>query len=135
MQLSTENKFTSAKQFTSYITKTFKDYGFKRFEKVSGENSAMEYHKEKTFVVGTSYIVVGGIQDINEAKEIKKSFESFFKIIFGDKRNCVSKEIRKTYTKNGQTYMDQHKHLLSEEDLQTVRYDVVIYKEWSRHKF
>jgi len=99
MQLSTENKFTSAKQFTSYITKTLKDYGFKRYEKVTGENSAMEYHKEKTFVVGTSYIVVDGIQDINEAKEIKKSFESFFKSIFGDKRNCVSKEIRKTYTK------------------------------------
>ena len=132
---STERKFTSARQLTSYITKTLKDAGFQRYQKFSGENTATPYLAEKTFINGTSYIVIGGVKDKEEIREIKANLETFFDNLFGKGKQCVSKEIRETYTKGGQTWVSMHKKMLGVEDLATVRYDIVIYKNWTYYKF
>jgi len=128
-------KFNSSRQLTTYITKTLKDNGFKRFEKIQSENSAMIYLSEKEYVFGTSYIIVGGLNSIVEAKQIKENLDNFFEFIFGDNNKCVS-NIRETFIDGKQVYTNMHKNLLSEETLGTVRFDLVIYKNvWKYWNF
>lgn len=127
-----KKEITSSRQLTSYLTKFLKDNGFSQVLKKSGQ-VAVGYHEEKEYMNGADFILVGGMKTLEEANDMKETLEKFFQDNFAEKvakyERIVSK-IRETFIKGRQVYVGMHKKDLDEETLKTVRYDVVIHKEW-----
>ena len=127
-----KKEITSSRQLTSYLTKFIKDSRFAQVLRKSGQ-SAVGYHEEKEYMNGDDFILVGGMKTLEEANDMKETLEKFFQDNFAEKvakyERIVSK-VRETFIKCRQVYVEMHKKDLDEETLKTVRYDVVIHKEW-----
>lgn len=66
-----------------------------------------------------------------EAEDMKNALEKFFQDNFAEKiKDKMVSKVRESYIKGNQVYVETHKNMSDEETLKTVRYDVVIYKNW-----
>jgi hypothetical protein len=127
-----KKEIASNRQLTTHLTKFLRDNGFKQVTAKSGENSPMGYHEDKEFMNADQFILVAGMKSLEEAEDMKKSLEKFFQDNFGEKikGEKIISGVRETFIKGKQVYVEMHKKNLDEETLKTVRYDVVIYKNW-----
>lgn len=127
-----EKKIASSRQLTSHITKFVKENGFNRVSPKSGQ-TAVGYHEEREYMNGDDFILIGGMRTLDEANDMKSVLEKFFQDNFTEKvakyGRIVSK-VRETFIKGNKVYVEAHKKNLDEETLKTVRYDVVVHKEW-----
>lgn len=127
-----KKEITSDRKLTTHLTKFLRDSGFKQVTAKSGKESPMGYHEDKEFMNTSDIILVAGMKSLEEAKDMKKSLEKFFQDNFSEKirgQKMVS-GVRETFIKGKQVYVETHKKDLDEETLKTIRYDVVIYKNW-----
>lgn len=127
-----KKEINSDRKLTLHLTKFLRDNGFKQASGSMGKEAPMGYHEDKEFMNTSDIILVAGMKSLEEAKDMKKSLEKFFQDNFAGKikgKKMVSK-VRETFIKGKQVYVEMHKKDLDEETLKTVRYDVVIYKNW-----